>query len=28
MKVLDGYTLENLLARRVDLARLFEPSEA
>lgn len=28
MKVLDGYTLENLLARRVDLARLFEPSDA
>lgn len=28
MKVLDGYTLENLLARRVDLARLSEPSDA
>lgn len=28
MKVLDGYTLETLLARRVDLARLFEPSDA
>nr|WP_312448231.1 Rrf2 family transcriptional regulator [Brevundimonas naejangsanensis] len=28
MKVLDGYTLESLLARRGEMARLFEPSEA